>query len=144
MMSFGEYAAFLRRAADKVPVELEIVSAVIAENAAIEARHIIGHHQEGWDDLMPKTISDKSRLGFSPPDYQPLLRTGKMRESIDWISTSMGGVIGSNDKVMFWQELGTTKMAARPVLGLAMLRTVPLMEQLLGETAVKLLVPITR
>lgn len=143
-MSFGEYAAFLRRSADMVGAEIEAVSAVVAENAAIEARHMMGNKQEGWDDLRPKTVADKIGLGFAPPDYQPLLRTAKTRDEIEWISTSLGGVIGSNSKVMFWHEFGTTKMAPRPVLGMALLRMMPLLEELLGEVAVKTLMPITR
>lgn len=144
MMTFGEYAKFLREQSEIVETELSEICAVVAENAAIEARHMVGNKQAGWEDLSAATVEVKRKLGFSAPDYQPLLRSGKMRDSIEWISTSMGGAIGSNDKVMFWQELGTTKMPPRPLLGQAVLRMMPLLEQLLEESSVKILVPVIR
>jgi hypothetical protein len=144
MMTFGEYAAFLRKSADLVDMEIETTAAVIAEAAAAEAKYIIGHKQPDWDSLADPTKEQKGRMGFSGPEFSPLLRTGEMRDSIKWIATSMGGVIGSNDKVLYWHEVGTPKMPPRPVLGRALLSTIPLLEQMLGETAVRLLSPITR
>ena len=143
-MSFGEYAAFLRRSIEKVPLELETVSAVVAENAAIEARSMIGVKQPGWEDLTESTKASKGKLGFAPPDFNPLLRSGSMRDSIRFISTSMGGVIGSDDKTLVYHEMGTSKMVARPLLGQALMRTMPLLEQMLGESAEMLLTPIKR
>ena len=61
----------------------------------------------------------KIDLGFAPPD-RPLLRTGFMRDTIE---SSVGPgkmVVGSDDEVAFWQELGTRYMPARSFIGRAM------------------------
>ncbi len=76
------------------------------------AKAIVGHYQndtgpfDPWRDLADSTIADKERKGYAPPD-NPLLRTGDMRESITHDASPTRGIVGSDEDIALWQELGT-------------------------------------
>lgn len=77
-----------------------------------EAKAMIGEYQTGiapfkdWPQLAARTMDDKMLGGYAPPD-NPLLRTGEMRDSIERDADIGHAVVGSNDDVAVWQELGT-------------------------------------
>ena len=45
--------------------------------------------------------------------------------------------VGSTDPVMLWQELGTSKMPPRPVLGLALYRNIDKVQEIIGKFAAR-------
>lgn len=99
-----------------------------------EAKAEIGNRQgeakpfKAWDPLADTTIHGwrghpgKEDLGFTPPDYDPLLRGGDMRDSIEHTVKGHEAHVGSNSDVAVWQELGTVNMPARSFLGGAAVR----------------------
>ncbi len=100
--------------------------AVIIER---EAKREIGHYQRAagpfaaWPKLKDKTVEEKTRLGFSPPD-NPLLRTGGLRAGIghevrDIVPGAvMEAEIGANGVVAVVQSVGGgNNIPARDFLG---------------------------
>lgn len=157
MFSCEEVAAYYRMAAARSEIVLsEIVVAVIA-SSTVKAKTYIGTQQDGWEPLSSATIEGfrhnsgrwiegKEVLGFgSPPDFDPLLRSGLLRESIEGVVEGLIGIVGSNEKRALWQELGTDgadyPISPRPFLAKALQATVPEIEVLCEEAAVNLLVP---
>jgi hypothetical protein len=90
-----------------------------AEIIQAEAKAEIGHIQAeagpfpAWDPLAEATIEGwgghpgKAELGHAPPDYDPLLRTGEMRDSIEVSADQTNAAVGSNSDKALWQEFGT-------------------------------------
>lgn len=78
------------------------------------AKRTIGTNQEEWAPLAASTITDKARHGFKTP--APLLRTGEMRDSIEYMVHGNEGCVGSNNPEAKWHELGTARMPPRPFL----------------------------
>jgi phage gpG-like protein len=70
---------------------------------------------EKWKELAPATKADRVRKGYTPND--PLLRSGELRDSIQSEVRGLEAVIGSDSDIMVWQELGTSRIPARSVLG---------------------------
>lgn len=137
MMTCGEFAELLGRAAIKARNELDIPTEALMIEVQEKARNSLGTYQTGWDPLKPETIARKA-TGDSP-----LLETGEMRDSIDQRSELTGygaeGVIFSDDMIAVYQELGTSRIPPRPFLSLALLESEPLISKLFGDFAVKLL-----
>jgi phage gpG-like protein len=97
-----------------------------------ESRRAVGTYDFSWPQLAPSTQSQRVQLGFTPND--PLLRTGALRDSIQWQVEGNVGFVGSNDQTAVWNFLGTSKIPARdPILGatLAMRTTI---EQQIGHS----------
>jgi hypothetical protein len=115
-------------AAERLALEL---AAQIVEK---EAKAEIGHKQgaagpfPAWDQLADSTIygfagnPGKAALGFAPPDFEPLLRQGDMRDSIQHVVIGKSAHVGSDSDVAVWQELGTINMPPRSFLGGAAVR----------------------
>jgi hypothetical protein len=156
MITLGEAAAWYRQAADTVEAELGALVVTVTATAVERAKGYIGHEQDEWAPLSGATIEGfrhaygfwipgKRELGYSPPDYEPLLRSGQMRDSIEGVADGLTGIIGSADKVMLYQEMGTANalypIPPRPVLALALMNSVPDIVDGCGEVAVKILVP---
>ncbi|PAY05443.1 hypothetical protein CK489_29100 [Bradyrhizobium sp. UFLA03-84] len=78
------------------------------------AKAAIGRGHEMWPPLAPSTIADKAAKGFPTP--KPLLRTGELRDSIEYVVHGNEGAVGSNLEVAVWQELGTSKIPPRSFL----------------------------
>lgn len=68
-----------------------------------------------WPELANSTKAERVRLGYTPND--PLLRSGELRDSIKSEVRGLEAVIGSDSDIMVWQELGTSRIPARSVLG---------------------------
>lgn len=104
-----------------------------------QAKDSIGHLQEGagpfstWPELADSTKADKERLGFVfNEQYNPLLRTGELRDSIKSTVTQLGKYtkvrVGSTSEIMVYQELGTAHIPPRSVLGLTMYKSMPVIK----------------
>jgi hypothetical protein len=122
-----------------------------------EAKQSIGHYQAAagpfaaWAPLADTTLQGwgghpgKIALGYAPPD-NPELRTGDLRDSIKHqaeqgvVIGGAEGAIGSDEDNMVWQEIGTSKMPARSILGGAAVRKADVVAELLGRAAVMALV----
>lgn len=68
-----------------------------------------------WKPLAPATRRIREEQGFTPND--PLLRTGKLRDSVGGMHGADWAEVGSNDKVMLIMEVGDDNTPARPVFG---------------------------
>lgn len=126
---------------------LERAAAVIEREARAEIGHLqtaVGHFP-AWPSLAATTIEGykgfpgKAGLGFSPPDYDPLLRTGEMRDSIKSSVSGRELRVGSDLDIAVWHELGTAKMPARSFLGRAAFVTEGEVGRMVGRTMVDLL-----
>ncbi|HNC11736.1 MAG TPA: hypothetical protein PLF59_08185 [Cyclobacteriaceae bacterium] len=107
---------------------------IFGELLVKSAKSKIGHLQEGrgpfesWPPLAESTIADKVNKGYAfNSEYNPLLRTGEMRDSITYkfYPTVKKVVLGSDDIVMLYQEEGTfmngkVHIPPRSVIGLTM------------------------
>ena len=79
-----------------------------------KAKAAIGKNHEMWPPLAESTIADKARHGFPTP--KPLLRTGEMRDSIEYVVHGNEGAVGSNSEIAVYQELGTSHIPPRSFL----------------------------
>lgn len=138
--SFGALARAMRANAARLPTTYSEWCAGTADVVKLDAKERIGHYQHGWAPLALSTVADKGRKGFlgalavgGDGGENPLLRTGRMRGTIQSEVTTHGFIVGSEDEVMKWQEFGTSKMPPRPVLGPAMYRVMPLAAPLLAR-----------
>lgn len=79
-----------------------------------KAKAAIGKDHEMWAPLAESTIADKQAHGFPTP--KPLLRTGQLRDSIEYVVHGTEGAVGSDLDIAFWQELGTSRIPPRSFL----------------------------
>jgi len=102
---------------ERAAVEMEIMEHEVLEHAAklIQkgAKAQIGHYlteDDGkfgpWLPLAESTAEDKEKQGYAPPD-NPLLRTGDMRDSIEYTVGGSEAAVGSNSDIALYQEMGT-------------------------------------
>jgi hypothetical protein len=141
MFSCGQVAAHLETMArGGLNEQLEEMVGVVIGRSVERAKGYIGHQQESWPELSSATIEGfhhelgfwikgKRELGFSGPDYQPLERSGQLRESYSGFAEGLMGVLGSDDRVALYQEMGTPNarypIPPRPVCALAIMESVP-------------------
>lgn len=114
-----------------------------------EAKESVGHYQPqsgpfvAWAELADSTKDDRERLGF--PADEPELRAGALRDSIQHtvethpLSESVAE-IGSDSEVMVFQELGTSNMPPRSILGGAAARKEREVVDVLGDAVVAALI----
>lgn len=157
MITFAQAAMHYRAMADGgLEEQLEEVVGVVIGRAVVRAKSYIGHQQESWPELSSATIEGfrhelgfwikgKRELGFAAPDFQPLERSGQMRESYEGVTEGLVGVLGSDDKVALYQEMGTPDarypIPARPVCALALMEATPDILDLCDEVAAKTMIP---
>jgi len=79
-----------------------------------KAKATIGRENENWPPLAEATLQDKAKHGFPTP--KPLLRTGALRDSIEYTVSGLEGAVGSNLDVAVYQELGTSRIPPRSFL----------------------------
>ena len=94
-------------------------AAVLVERAALKK---IGHYQvragpfQAWPQLAAETQADRVTQHYTAND--PLLRSGALFASISHEVDGMTAVVGSDDPVALWQEVGTkTNIPERSFLG---------------------------
>lgn len=78
------------------------------------AKAAIGKNHEMWPPLAESTIADKQAHGFATP--KPLLRTGELRDSIQYTVHGNEGAVGSDLDRALWLETGTSRMPPRSFL----------------------------
>ena len=112
MIEFSRPADFARFLLEQVARAPEVRKAAFLEAAevvATAAKAMIGDENEGWAPLAPRTVEEKTRLGYvghhSATD--PLLRPGALRDSIEWRADDQCGQAGSDSPGAYWQEFGT-------------------------------------
>ena len=115
MITFGEFAAKLTRAAARVTPELtEAVQATLEEAHRLAVDEVIGVGLRGWPPLASSTEEWKETHFF--PTDAPLERTGEMRNSVHWEMTgAASGRLAAHGKIVF-SEYGTSTEPPRPVL----------------------------
>lgn len=138
--SLESFAAELTGLAMAVHLESEKAlerAAVLVEN---EAKRSIGHYQgaagpfAAWAELADSTKDDRVHQGY--PENEPELRDGTMRDGIEH-TVQMDGFsgeaqIGSDSQILEWQELGTSRMPPRSILGGALVRKSEDVAELIG------------
>lgn len=119
--SFGGFGRFLMRAGMAAHEANEKGLRKAAGIVQKEAKAEIAHYQEAagpfqkWPMLADSTIAEKIAKGYASEDeHNPLLRTGEMRDSIEVRVEHDEAVVGSDDPVAVYQELGTPN-AAHPI-----------------------------
>ncbi len=155
MLTFAEAGAFYIAAAERILPELEGLVGTVVMRAAVRARGYIGHQQDGWDDLSTATtegfrhesgrwIPGKIALGYGGAE-SPLLRTGQMEQSIEFDVDGLVGTVGSSDRTMLYQEMGTPfaryPIPPRPVLARGLMEACGEVELLAEEVCLRTLVP---
>ena len=129
--SILEFIAKLAEAEEKMQEAVRHGLTKAAEIVEAEAKESIGTYQDAagpfvpWAELADATKSDRVAQGFSENEHE--LRTGELRDGIGH-SVEMAGsasgtaVVGSASDVMVYQELGTSRMPPRSILGGAAVR----------------------
>lgn len=138
-LKFAEYLASL---AVKETLALQAGLKQAAKLVEKEAKKEIGHLQpevgpfQKWEELAESTKEDKERKGYVFNDeYNPLLRTGELHDSISHEVKGYEAAIGSTSEIMPYHEFGTVKMPARPVLGPAAFKNKEKIRAILGAAA---------
>lgn len=111
-----------------------------------EAQDEIGEYQSSvgpfpaWEELSETTLADKEAKGFSIPN--PLLRTGDLRNSIQYEVSAFEAIIGSTSPIAAFQEFGTNStgwgvgIPPRPFIGPAAYKCQKKIVEILGATLV--------
>jgi hypothetical protein len=84
--------------------------------------------------LAESTIRDKAAHGYKTP--APLLRSGEMRDSIEYVVHGDEGCVGSNSDVAVFQELGTSRIPPRSFLVSAAISSEDKIHRMAGASAV--------
>jgi hypothetical protein len=125
--SVGEFAAYLTRISRALDPSLREGLMAIGETVKVTAKAKIGHYQTEvppyafWQPLSSTTIRERLAKGWTPDD--PLLRSGELRESIEFVVVHRTVAIGSDLKIAAWMELGTIRIPPRAFLGPAMIES---------------------
>jgi HK97 gp10 family phage protein len=140
---FKSFAKELQKIAVKEVVLLQVGLDKVGKLVEKSAKAEIGHLQPAvgpfpkWDELAESTKADKVKKGYwFNDDYNPLLRTGELHDSISHQVKPLEVQIGSTSDIMVYQEFGTGKIPARPVLGPAAFKNKEKIRAILGAAAV--------
>jgi HK97 gp10 family phage protein len=105
-----------------------------------ESKRVIGTYDYGWRELAESTQAERERQGFSADE--PLLRTGKLRDSIKHtVISDKEAAVGSNEDIAVYQELGTSRIPPRSFLAQAAVHTEKEVAHAVGHVVVKALLP---
>lgn len=140
MREFGSLAAFashLITLQASVALEAHRGLKEVAEAITKTAKGEIGSYQQAigpfpaWAQLSNATVDDRVAKGYTPDD--PLLRDGRMRDSISNEVSGHEAVVGSDSNIAIYQELGTDKIPPRPFLGPAVIHNHDLIRKIMGK-----------
>jgi hypothetical protein len=121
LSSFAGLAARLTIADADVKIGTEAALEKICQLIEDRAKEVIGTYIFNWPQLAESTQAQRVELGFSA--NEPLLRTGKLRDSIGHVVEGNVGYVGTNDPVAKYHEYGTSKIPPRPFLAGALAAT---------------------
>jgi hypothetical protein len=99
-----------------------------------KAKAAIGKDHEMWAPLAESTIADKAQHGFATP--KPLLRTGELRDSIQYTVHGLEGAVGSDLDIAVYQELGTSRIPPRSFLVSSAISSEDKIRRMAGAAAV--------
>ena len=144
MFTLGEFTRHLLVAATAEIAALQEGLEVAAKLIESSAKKEIGHLQpevgpfNAWDELAESTQIEKERLGYVfNDDYNPLLRTGELRDSIQHEVRPLEAIVGSRSMIMAYQEFGTSRgIPPRPVLGPAAYKNKEKIRAIIGAAAI--------
>jgi phage gpG-like protein len=118
--------------------DLEALGPKIVERACQivqkKAKAAIGQEHELWAPLAESTISDKQAHGYATP--KPLLRTGELRDSIEYTVHGNEGCVGSNSDIAVYHELGTSRIPPRSFLVSSAISSEDKIHRMAGAAAV--------
>lgn len=119
-ISLSGMATFLAvAAATMAATEAEALERA-AKTVRDEAKSAPGNYQgaagdtPAWASLSPATQAERISKGFSADD--PLLRTGELRDSIDYAVDGQTAVVGSTSEYAAAHEMGTANIPQRSFL----------------------------
>ena len=133
---------FLRETAGELVMVREASRTGLEEASKLlldEAVDEFGTYQQGaapfgdWPELAPATKEDRLNKGYTEND--PLLRSGALKAGMKREVNDFDATVGSEDPIMAYQELGTSRIPPRPVLGIALQRLWPQIQAMLGHGA---------
>jgi hypothetical protein len=139
-MSPTEFAAIVRKAAEKAEVGLVEPTEALMTIVEQKAKEVIGTYEYGWPPLAEATLANKT-TGDSP-----LLETGALRDSIqhhaELSATGAEGLVYTGEKTGLWAEMGTSRgEPSRSFLMQSLIRSKPEMARIFGEFAESLFAP---
>jgi hypothetical protein len=118
--------------------DLEALGPKIIERACQivqkKAKAAIGKEHDLWAPLAESTIRDKAAHGYKTP--APLLRTGEMRDSIEYTVHGNEGCVGSDSEIAVYQELGTSRIPPRSFLVSSAIASEDKIHRMVGAVAV--------
>jgi phage gpG-like protein len=125
--SCGEFSRHLLSLSRIIRKSITVGLEECAKHVEDVSKKKFGHYQEEvgewpeWRELADSTKDFKEKNGYVFNDeYNPLIQTGALKDSIKHRTRFLETKIGSTNEIMTYHEFGTTKMAARPVLGPAL------------------------
>lgn len=119
--SFKEFDNYLKKILEKEKLHMAATMDALGQFIEDEAKRKFGIYQQtsgpypAWLPLAESTKKQRVAQGYAPDN--PLYRSGDLMNSIHHKSDAESVVIGSNEDIMVWQELGTHTIPERPVLG---------------------------
>lgn len=132
-MDLEQFAREMSSASAEIATGLEAGVRVIVKEIEETAKEEIGVYQpaygpfDAWASLAESTKADRVRQGYS--EDEPLLRSGRLRDSIQSEVMGLAAIVGTKSEIGFWQEVGTDHIPPRPFIGPAYVRKIdPLME----------------
>jgi phage gpG-like protein len=133
-LSLGGFAARLLAA----EADMHLTSEAIIEKACRmiekEAKTAIGTYRFDWEPLKPETVAHKAG------GDTPLLETGELRDSIEHNVGREGanvvGLVGTNNPLGKFHELGTAHIPPRSFLGEAAMRKEDKIHEMAGRATV--------
>ena len=127
MNSFETLALKLQRSEAMISQLIESSLEASAQIVEDTAKAEFGIYQprigpfEAWRELADFTKQDRLAKGFTEND--PLFRTGHLQSTVTHDVSENEAFVGSDDDIMVKQELGTSIIPPRAVLGPAGMRT---------------------
>lgn len=122
--------------------------AAVTESAQLledKAKEKFGVYQDSegtypaWAQLKEATQRERVRQGYTA--NEPLLRDGTLKDSIHYSVTKLPkvveAVVGTNNKIMVYQEMGTKDIPPRPVLGPTAYENAPLVLSIIENKTIK-------
>lgn len=135
-MDLEQFARQLSSASAQIATDLEFTFHAIVKEIEETAKEEIGVYQpaygpfEAWSPLAESTKADRVRLGYT--EDNPLLRSGKLRDSIESEIVGLAAIVGTKSEIGLWQEVGTDRIPPRPFIGTAYVRKIDPLTDLIG------------